>query len=119
MPVNSANRPLALDPRWKDNLAAHAWLWKDHTSYAEAAEITEKAAKAKENYLAKCGGTYSSEWFWSKILHILREDPEVREAAFSWVEHCDWIPALLTGETDPLKLKRSRTAAGHKAMWHA
>lgn len=118
IPVDRAGQPLALQPKFKKNLAAHAWLWKDHTSYAEAAEITERATCSKDGYLAKCGGTYSSEWYWSKILHCLRTAPGVFEAAYSWVELADFIPALLTGNLDPDTLPRGICAAGHKAMYH-
>ncbi|UCG56618.1 MAG: ribulokinase, partial [Phycisphaerales bacterium] len=97
---------------------ACAWLWKDHTGHAEAAEITELAQKEHPEYLAKCGGTYSSEWFFSKVLHCLRTDPKVFGAAYSWVECCDYIPAVLTGTTKPDQIKRSRCAAGHKAMFN-
>lgn len=117
IPVDEKGLPLALTPAFKDNLAAQVWLWKDHTSYAEAAEITAKAQLMRPQFLAKCGGTYSSEWFWSKILHIKRSAPDVFAAAFSFVEHCDWLPAVLAGETNPLSLKRSVCAAGHKAMY--
>ena len=117
MPVDRAGVPLALLPEFKDNLNAQAWLWKDHTSHAEAAEITALASKMRPQYLAKCGGTYSSEWFWAKVLRCKRADPRVFEAAFSFVELCDWIPALLTGIEDPLTLKRGVCAAGHKAMY--
>ena len=103
---------------FKKNPNAQAWLWKDHTGYAEAAEITELAAKEHPEYLAKCGGTYSSEWFFSKILHCLRVDPKVFDAAYSWVECCDYIPAVLVGDTKPENIKRSRCAAGHKAMFN-
>jgi L-ribulokinase len=119
LPVDRAGTPLALYKEFKKNLNAQAWLWKDHTGHAEAAEITALAAAEHPEYLAKCGGTYSSEWFWSKILHCLRTDPKVAAAAFSWVECADYIPGLLTGITDPLKMKRSRCAAGHKAMFNA
>ena len=102
---------------FKDNPNACAWLWKDHTGHAEAAEITELAQKEHPEYLAKCGGTYSSEWFFSKVLHCLRTDPKVFEAAYSWVECCDYIPGVLTGNQKPDALKRSRCAAGHKAMF--
>lgn len=115
MPVDKDGVALALKPEFKDNLAAYCWLWKDHTSYAEAAEITEKAQGLP--YLAKCGGTYSSEWFWSKILHCARTAPEVFEAAYSWAEYCDWLPAQVCANPDPLKMARSRCAAGHKAMF--
>ena len=118
LPVDENATPLAMKPGFKKNLAAYAWLWKDHTSHAEAAEITERAAKAKENYLAKCGGTYSSEWFWSKILHCKRIAPEVFDAAYSWVEQSDFIPAFITGNTNPDTMPRSICAAGHKAMYH-
>ena len=119
MAVDCKGSPLALSPEFAQNLNAQAWLWKDHSSYAEAAEITALAEKMRPNYLAKCGGTYSSEWFWSKVLHCKRTDSRVFEAAFSFVELCDWIPALLTGNEDPLTLKRSVCAAGHKAMYAA
>ncbi len=115
MPIDRDGNALASLPEFKDDLAAFCWLWKDHTSYAEAAEITEKAQGLP--YLAKCGGTYSSEWFWSKILHCARVAPKVFEAAYSWAEYCDWIPAQITGNKDPQKMARSRCAAGHKAMF--
>ncbi len=115
MPIDREGNALASDPKFKDDLAAYCWLWKDHTSYREAEEITESPlAKA---YLAKCGGRYSSEWFWSKILHCARTSPEVFEAAYSWAEYCDWIPAQITGNKDPHTMARSRCAAGHKAMF--
>ncbi len=120
IPVNEAGTPLALtDTTLKDNMNAKVWLWKDHTSYREAEQITNLAKDMRPEYLAKCGGTYSSEWWWSKILHIKNIDSEVFEAAFSFVEHCDWLTAELCGDTNPLTLKRSVCAAGHKAMFHA
>jgi len=118
MPVGKDGTALAMQPKFKKHLAAHAWLWKDHTSYAEAAEITDTARKRGEPYLAKCGGIYSSEWFWSKILHCQRTAPAVFKAADSWVEMADFIPAFLTGNTHPLKMARSVCAAGHKAMYN-
>jgi len=118
IPVDRDGMPLALRPRFKKNLAAHAWLWKDHTSHAEAAEITEKAARHRDGYLKKCGGTYSSEWFWSKLLHCKRTAPEVFDAAYAWVELADFVPALITGNLDPATLPRGICAAGHKAMYH-
>jgi len=117
MPVDRSGTPLALFPEFKDDPDAQAWLWKDHTSHAEAAEITALARALRPEYLAKCGGTYSSEWFWAKVLRLKRAAPRVFEAAFSFVELCDWIPAVLTGIEDPLALKRSVCAAGHKALY--
>lgn len=117
LPVDAEGRPLAFDERFSDNLDAQVWLWKDHTGYAEASEITRAAADRRPEYLAKCGGTYSSEWFWSKILHCVRVDPEVADAAFTWVEIADWIPAVLSGTDHPDALRRSICAAGHKAMY--
>jgi L-ribulokinase len=117
IPVDQNGRPLALDREFAKNPAAMAWLWKDHTGVAEAAEITELASKLRPQYLAKCGGTYSSEWFFSKILHCLRTSPEVFDAAYMWVECADWIPAALTGTETPEKLTVGVCAAGHKAMY--
>lgn len=118
MPVDREGMPLGMNPRFQDNLAAQAWLWKDHTSHAEAAEITEKAREIGTPYLAKCGGTYSSEWFWSKALHCKRSAPKVFEAAYSWVELADFIPGYITGNLDPEILPRGICAAGHKAMYN-
>jgi L-ribulokinase len=109
--------PLAMRPEFKNNLAAQAWLWKDHTAHAEAAEITEKARKDSTGYLTRCGGTYSSEWYWSKILHCKRTAPKVFAAAYAWVELADFVPAFLTGNLDPDTLPRSICAAGHKALY--
>ncbi len=117
IPVSAEGAPLGVLPKFKDNLNAQVWLWKDHTAHAEAAAITEKAAEMRPEYLAKCGGIYSSEWWWSKIWRCLKVDPEVFEAAHSWVEHCDWIPAVLTGTTDPATMARGICSAGHKAMY--
>lgn len=117
IPVDGNGRPLALDRRFSKEPAAMAWLWKDHTSVAEAAEITELARKIRPQYLAKCGGTYSSEWFFSKILHCLRTSPAVFDAAHTWVECADWIPAMLTGTESPEQLSVGVCAAGHKAMY--
>ena len=117
LPVDEGGRPLALDERFRGELAAQAWLWKDHTGHAEAEEITALAAETRPAYLAKCGGTYSSEWFWSKILRCARAAPAVFEAAHTWVEHADWMPAVLTGTEHPKQLRRSVCAAGHKAMF--
>jgi len=118
LPVDRAGKPLAFFKEFRRNPDAQAWLWKDHTGHREASEITALAAERHPEYLAKCGGAYSSEWFWSKILHCLRVDPKVFSAAFSWVEYADYIPAVLTGQTNPLTMKRSRCAAGHKAMFN-
>lgn len=119
IPVDQAGRPLAFKSKFAKNPNAYAWLWKDHTAHAEAAAITEAAQKAGVPYLNKCGGTYSSEWFWSKIWHCLNVDNAVFDAAFSWVELCDFIPAWLCGDTHPLTLRRGICAAGHKAMFSA
>lgn len=115
--VNKNGVPLALTPEFKENPNAMFILWKDHTSVNEAAQINEHATKFDINYLKYVGGIYSSEWFWAKLLHILRADESVRNATYSWVEHCDWIPFLLTGGDDATKLLRGRCSAGHKALW--
>ena len=118
LPVDRHGRPLAFDRRFAKHPAAMAWLWKDHTGVAEAGEISELARKIRPQYLAKCGGTYSSEWFFSKILHCLRTSPEVFDAAYLWVECSDWVPAMLTGTEAPDQLTIGVCAAGHKAMYH-
>jgi L-ribulokinase len=116
--VNEKGTPLALTEGFEENPNAMFILWKDHTAVKEADEINELASRWEIDYTKYVGGVYSSEWFWAKILHTIRVDEKVREAAWSWVEHCDWIPFELTGGTDVAKMKRSRCAAGHKAMWH-
>jgi len=117
IPVDRQNRPLALDRKWRTNLAAQCWLWKDHTGWREAARITELAARHRPHFIAKCGNTYSSEWWWSKIWHCLAVAPEVFAAAWSWVELSDWVPAILAGVTDPTRVKRGICPAGHKALY--
>ena len=118
LPVDASGRPLAFQKQFAKNPAALAWLWKDHTGVAEAEEITALAGRIRPQYLAKCGGTYSSEWFFSKILHCLRTSPKVFRAAHTWVEIADWIPAMLTGTEAPDRLTVGVCAAGHKAMYN-
>ncbi len=117
IPVDESNQALAVQEPWKGNLNAECWLWKDHTSVKEAATITELAREHRPQYVAKCGNTYSSEWFWSKLWHCLNVDPDLFDSAYSWVELCDWIPAILGGVTDPKAVKRGVCAAGHKAFY--
>jgi L-ribulokinase len=119
LPVDRDGTPLGLLPEFANDLNAMAWLWKDHTAHEEAAKITSVATRMRPQYLAKCGGTYSSEWFWSKVLHCKAVAPRVFEAAHSFVEHCDYIPALLAGNTRPEAVVRGVCAAGHKAMYCA
>lgn len=116
--VDKKGTPLAMKKAFAENPNAMFILWKDHTGIQEAAEINQLCAKSKIDYSKYEGGIYSSEWFWAKILRTLRVDKKIRKAAYSWVEHCDWIPFLLTGGKDIHKMKRSRCAAGHKALWH-
>jgi len=117
--VDKDGVPLSLKPEFEVNPDAMFVLWKDHTAVKEAAEINDLARSwGGVDFTKFEGGIYSSEWFWAKVLHVLRNSEKVRKNAWSWVEHCDWIPALLIGNTNPLQMKRSRCAAGHKAMWH-
>jgi len=119
LPVDANGQPLVFQKKFANNPAAMAWLWKDHTGIAEAAEITALAKKIRPQYLAKCGGTYSSEWFFSKILKCLRSSPEVFDAAHSWIELSDFVPAALTDTLHPDKFVAGICAAGHKAMYNA
>jgi L-ribulokinase len=115
--VDRAGTPLGLLPEFESNPNALFVLWKDHTAVKEAAEINALATSGDVNYLQFVGGVYSSEWFWAKLLHILRMDDSVRKACYSWVEHCDWIPFLLTGGRKVSDMRRGVCSAGHKALW--
>ena len=115
--VNERGTPLALTPGFENNPNAMFVLWKDHTSTQEAEEINKHAEKFDVNYLQYVGGIYSSEWFWAKLLHILRQDEQVKKNIYSFVEHCDWIPFVLTGGNDAGQIKRGVCSAGHKALW--
>lgn len=117
IPVDETCTPLAFSSEWRDNPAAHAWLWKDHTGADEAARITSLATEHRPEFLAKCGNTYSSEWFWSKLWHCLNTSPDVFDAAYSWVECSDFIPAVLAGVKRPEDVVCGVCAAGHKAMY--
>jgi len=117
IPVDANNVPLASSKKWAKNLHAQCWLWKDHTSWREAAQITALAAQHRPQFIAKCGNTYSSEWFWSKIWHCRNVAPAVFTAAYSWVELADWVPSVLAGVTDPRQVKRGICCAGHKALY--
>lgn len=115
--VDVNGTPLALHPEFSENPNAMFVLWKDHTSVKEAADINAHAARFEINYLQYVGGIYSSEWFWAKLLHVLREDEQVRASTYSWVEHCDWIPFLLCGGKSASAIKRGVCSAGHKSLW--
>ena len=117
--VNKEGVPLALLPGFEENPNAMFILWKDHTAIKEAEEINQASKNNNIDYTQYCGGIYSSEWFWAKLLHVLRHDEAVRQAACSCVEHCDWMPFLLTGGKDALEIKRGVCAAGHKGLWAA
>ena len=110
--------PLALNPEFAEEPDAMFILWKDHTAVRETEQINALMKERNLDYLLYEGGTYSSEWVWSKVLHVINTNSKVKEAVYSWTEHCDWMTGLVTGNTIPEKMLRSRCAAGHKAMWH-
>lgn len=117
--VDVTGLPLSLTQEFQEDPDAMFILWKDHTAVNEADLINSLCRSWTTDFSKFSGGIYSSEWFWAKILHVVSHNPAIARAAYSWVEHCDWMPALLTGQTDPQKMKRSRCAAGHKAMWNS
>jgi len=117
IPVDGRNQPMCLRREYRKNLNAYAWLWKDHTAIAEAEAITAAARRMRPQYLAKCGGTYSSEWYWSKLLHCLKVDPGLFAETCAWVECEDYIPSVLCGISRPEDVVRGVCAAGHKAMY--
>ena len=116
--TDATGTPLAMLPEFAENPNAMFILWKDHTSIKEAAEINKLSKEWDIDYTSYEGGIYSSEWFWAKALHVLREDESIRNKAYSIVEYCEWLPALLTGVSTSKDIVRSRCANGHKAMWH-
>jgi L-ribulokinase len=115
--VDESGTPLSLLPEFVDNPNAMFILWKDHTSIEEAEAINKYNQQSNIDYLQYVGGIYSSEWFWAKLLHILKTDEKIRSNISSFVEHCDWIPFVLTGGKSLKELKRGICAAGHKALW--
>ncbi len=120
LPLDSEGQPLAFKEQFKNNPNAMMVLWKDHTAVREAEEINKLVRNwGGTDYLKYEGGIYSSEWFWAKILHIIRKDKSIAEQAYTWMEHCDYLTYQLIENKDLIKFKRSRCAAGHKAMWHS
>ena len=116
--TDNMGMPLALRPEFEEDPDAMFILWKDHTAVHEAAQINAFIKERNLDYLLYEGGTYSSEWVWAKVLHIINTNSVIKDAAYAWVEHCDWMTGLVTGNTIPEQILRSRCAAGHKAMWH-
>lgn len=118
IPITKAVKPLSELPEFKENINALAWMWKDHTAFKEAQQITELAQNIRPNYLDTIGGAYSSEWYWAKLLHCLNIDPELFRASYTWVEFGDFIPAVLAGIKNADQIKRNKCAAGHKGLYN-
>ena len=119
VPVNREGVPLALTEAFRENENAMFHLWKDHSAAAEAEELNLLFAKGSGTDYTKYQGRYSAEWFWAKILHCIRADETIREAAYTWEEHSDWIVGELCGRIRPEEIYHSACAAGHKLLWHS
>lgn len=118
-PVNREGTPLALTDEFQECENAMFHLWKEHAAVAEAEELNELFAGGSAIDYCKYQGTYCAEWFWAKILHTIRQDEKIKAAAYTWLEHCDWMVGVLCGDTRPETIYHSACAAGHKALWHS
>ncbi len=117
-PADRNGTILALKEDMAEEEGAMFYLWKEHAALEEAAEVNRAFMGGDVDFCTYMG-YYSSEWFWAKILHAVRVQPELRERAWIWIEHCDWIVGVLSGNTDPETMYHSACGTGHKGYWHS